>query len=36
LIAKKAELLKLDATIYACDTFTGVVKATKNDSDYNG
>lgn len=36
LIAKKVQSLKLDATVYACDTFTGVVKATEHDSDYNG
>jgi hypothetical protein len=36
LIAKQAELCGIKSTVYLCDTFTGVVKAGKNDSSYNG
>jgi O-methyltransferase len=36
LIAKRAQLCGLDAPVYLCDTFAGVVKAGPNDSDYRG
>lgn len=36
LLAKKSELEGLDATIYLCDTFQGVVKAGPEDSFYAG
>ena len=36
LIAKKAKLCGLNDTVYLCDTFTGVVKATSKDDHYKG
>jgi O-methyltransferase len=36
LIAKQAEICSVKTTVYLCDTFTGVVKAGKNDSEYKG
>jgi len=36
LIAKRAQLCGIDAPVYLCDTFTGVVKAGGKDSDYHG
>ncbi len=36
LIAKKASLCSIDNQVHICDTFTWVVKAWDNDSDYNG
>jgi O-methyltransferase len=36
LIAKKARLSGIDDTVYLCDTFTGVVKASGRDSTYRG
>ena len=36
LIAKQAEICGLKATVYLCDTFTGVVKASENDDKYKG
>lgn len=36
LIAKQAAACKIPATVYLCDTFTGVVKASDKDSVYNG
>jgi O-methyltransferase len=36
LIAKKAKLSNIKEKVYLCDTFQGVVKASKNDSSYLG
>jgi len=36
LLAHKAKLLNVDATIYMCDTFEGVVKASDKDNKYKG
>ncbi len=36
LIAKQAELSGIDATVYLCDTFKGVVKTGPHDSTYTG
>jgi len=36
LIAKRAELLGIKSTVYLCDTFCGVVKATEKDNQYVG
>jgi hypothetical protein len=36
LIAKQAEICGVKQTVYLCDTFTGVVKAGENDSEYKG
>jgi O-methyltransferase len=36
LLAKKAELSGIKDPVYLCDTFTGVVKASVNDSSYTG
>ena len=36
LIAKQAEICDIKSTVYLCDTFTGVVKAGENDSQYKG
>lgn len=36
LIAKSAELLNINDTVYLCDTFTGVPKASEKDSIYKG
>ena len=36
LIAKKSELLGIRSTVYLCDTFCGVVKATDKDNEYKG
>lgn len=36
LIAKRAEICGIHDKIYLCDTFTGVIKATKNDPHYMG
>jgi O-methyltransferase len=36
LLAKKCQLLGLDATVYLCDTFRGVVKAGSDDGTYVG
>jgi O-methyltransferase len=36
LVAKRCELLGMDATVYLCDTFRGVVKAGSGDGTYVG
>lgn len=36
LIAKRAQLDQVDATVYLCDTFSGVVKAGDRDPHYDG
>lgn len=36
LIAKKCRLEKIPSTVYLCDTFEGLVKATEKDSNYHG
>lgn len=36
LMAKKCRLEGIEANIYLCDTFTGLVKTSKNDSAYTG
>ena len=36
LIAKRAQISNIDGRIFLCDTFTGVVKASKNDNAYTG
>jgi O-methyltransferase len=36
LIAKRAQISNIDGRIFLCDTFAGVVKASKNDNAYTG
>jgi O-methyltransferase len=36
LIAKQAEICGIKSSVYLCDTFTGIVKAGKNDWAYSG
>lgn len=36
LMAKRAKLQNIDATVYLCDTFSGVVKAGEKDASYKG
>lgn len=36
LMAKKCALEKIDATVFLCDTFQGLVKTSANDSNYTG
>ncbi len=36
LLARKAVIERIDATVFLCDTFSGVVKAGRQDSEYTG